>query len=102
MNTPCPLSCAGLERLLRDGKASWVMGPSNEVLRQWVGKTVLLGMDATDYWWVRGGPKQAQKAGNHLNAKRSSGGELGSKMTYVVDAPLNPNKQREKKLRDEI
>ncbi|KAF0298302.1 NADH-cytochrome b5 reductase 1 [Amphibalanus amphitrite] len=40
----------GLERLLRDGKAGWVMGPSNEVLRQWVGKTVLLGMDATDYW----------------------------------------------------
>ncbi|XP_014680002.1 PREDICTED: uncharacterized protein LOC106819952 [Priapulus caudatus] len=27
----------GLERLLRDGKASWVMAPSNEVLRSWIG-----------------------------------------------------------------
>ncbi|XP_037072580.1 probable acyl-CoA dehydrogenase fadE25 [Pollicipes pollicipes] len=40
----------GLERLLRDGKAGWVMGPSNEVLRQFVGKAVLIGMDAVDYW----------------------------------------------------
>uniref|UniRef100_A0A2P2I086 Acyl-CoA dehydrogenase n=1 Tax=Hirondellea gigas TaxID=1518452 RepID=A0A2P2I086_9CRUS len=40
----------GLERLLRDGKAGWVMGPSNEVLRQFIGKTSLMGMDAIDYW----------------------------------------------------
>jgi len=40
----------GLERLLRDGKAGWVMGPSNEVLRQFVGKTVLMGLDVIDYW----------------------------------------------------
>ncbi|XP_042213378.1 uncharacterized protein LOC121860350 [Homarus americanus] len=40
----------GLERLLRDGKAGWVMGPSNEVLRQFMGKSVLLGMDSLDYW----------------------------------------------------
>jgi len=40
----------GLERLIRDGKAGWVMGPSNEVLRQFVGKMVLLGMEALDYW----------------------------------------------------
>ncbi|MBO0874973.1 MAG: hypothetical protein J2P19_16455, partial [Pseudonocardia sp.] len=39
-----------LERYLRDGKAGWVMGPSNEVLRQFVGKSVLLGFDAVDYW----------------------------------------------------
>ncbi len=39
-----------IERYLRDGKAGWVMGPTNEVLRQFVGKTALLGMDSLDYW----------------------------------------------------
>ena len=36
-----------LERYLRDAKAGWVMGPTNEVLRQFVGKAVLLGFDAS-------------------------------------------------------
>ena len=40
----------GLERYLRDGKAGWVMGPSNEVLRQFVGKHALLGFESLDYW----------------------------------------------------
>lgn len=40
----------GLERLVRDGKAGWVMGPTNEVLRQFIGKYALLGMDSLDYW----------------------------------------------------
>ena len=40
----------GLERYLRDAKAGWVMGPTNEVLRQFIGKTALLGMEALDYW----------------------------------------------------
>jgi alkylation response protein AidB-like acyl-CoA dehydrogenase len=39
-----------LERYLRDAKAGWVMGPTNEVLRQFVGKTALLGMESLDYW----------------------------------------------------
>jgi hypothetical protein len=39
-----------LERYLRDGKAGWVMGPSNEVLRQFVGRSVLLGFESVDYW----------------------------------------------------
>lgn len=39
-----------LERYLRDGKAGWVMGPSNEVLRQFVGRSALLGPDSVDYW----------------------------------------------------
>ncbi|CAL4065939.1 unnamed protein product, partial [Meganyctiphanes norvegica] len=43
----------GLERLLRDGKAGWLMAPSNEVLCQIVGKTVLMGMDAVDLWEQR-------------------------------------------------
>ncbi|WP_119458433.1 acyl-CoA dehydrogenase family protein [Rhodospirillaceae bacterium SYSU D60014] len=40
----------GIERLLRDGKAGWVMGPTNEVLRQFVGKSALLGFASLDYW----------------------------------------------------
>ena len=40
----------GIERYLRDGKAGWVMGPTNEVLRQFVGKSALLGFDSLDYW----------------------------------------------------
>ena len=40
----------GMERLLRDAKAGWVMGPTNEVLRQFVGKYALLGFDSLDYW----------------------------------------------------
>ena len=39
-----------LERYVRDAKAGWVMGPTNEVLRQFVGKAVLLGFDSLDYW----------------------------------------------------
>ena len=39
-----------LERYLRDAKAGWVMGPTNEVLRQFVGKAALLGFGALDYW----------------------------------------------------
>ncbi len=39
-----------LERYLRDAKAGWVMGPTNEVLRQFVGKSALLGFGVLDYW----------------------------------------------------
>ena len=39
-----------LERYLRDAKAGWVMGPTNEVLRQFVGKAALLGFESLDYW----------------------------------------------------
>lgn len=39
-----------IERYLRDGKAGWVMGPTNEVLRQFVGKLALLGFESLDYW----------------------------------------------------
>jgi alkylation response protein AidB-like acyl-CoA dehydrogenase len=40
----------GIERYLRDAKAGWVMGPTNEVLRQFVGKAALLGYESLDYW----------------------------------------------------
>ncbi|MEM6256059.1 MAG: acyl-CoA dehydrogenase family protein [Cyanobacteria bacterium P01_D01_bin.156] len=39
-----------VERYLRDGKAGWVMGPTNEILRQFVGKSALLGFESLDYW----------------------------------------------------
>lgn len=39
-----------IERYLRDGKAGWVMGPTNEILRQFVGKLALLGFESLDYW----------------------------------------------------
>ncbi len=31
-------------------RPGWVMGPTNEVLRQFVGKAVLLGFESLDYW----------------------------------------------------
>src|SRR5438093_504853 len=37
-----------LGRQLAGGQAGWVMGPTNEVLRQFVGKAVLLGFDSLD------------------------------------------------------
>jgi alkylation response protein AidB-like acyl-CoA dehydrogenase len=39
-----------IERLFRDSRAGWVMGPTNEVLRQFVGKWALLGLGSLDYW----------------------------------------------------
>ena len=39
-----------LERYVRDAKAGWVMGPTNEVLRQFIGKAALLGFASLDYW----------------------------------------------------
>ena len=39
-----------IERLFRDGKAGWVMAPSNEVTRILVGKWALFGADAVDWW----------------------------------------------------
>lgn len=40
----------GLERLVRDSKAGWIMGPSNEVTAQLIGRWALLGPDAVDWW----------------------------------------------------
>lgn len=39
-----------LERLVRDSKAGWVMGPSNEVTSQLVGKWALFGASSLDWW----------------------------------------------------
>ena len=40
----------GIERYLRDGKAGWLMGPTNEILRQFIGKAILLGFESLDFW----------------------------------------------------
>ena len=39
-----------IERLFRDGKAGWIMAPSNEVTRILVGKWALHGAEAVDWW----------------------------------------------------
>jgi len=39
-----------LERLVRDSKAGWIMGPSNEITAQLIGKWALFGADAVDWW----------------------------------------------------
>ncbi|KAK8371722.1 hypothetical protein O3P69_018972 [Scylla paramamosain] len=38
----------GIERLLRDGKAAWVLGPSKEKVKQIIGKTVLENHEVAD------------------------------------------------------
>ena len=40
----------GLERLFRDSQAGWIMSPSNEIVQQMIGKTILIGMDTLDLW----------------------------------------------------
>ena len=40
----------GMERLLRDGKAGWVMAPTNEVIRNFLGRAGLMGFEALDLW----------------------------------------------------
>jgi len=73
-----------LERYLRDGKAGWVMGPSNEVLRQFVGRSVLLGFPAVDYWnqLVDERALRAETAKLDPDAKR----ELATKLLAEADA----------------
>ena len=40
----------GMERLLRDGKAGWLMAPTNEVVRNFLGRAGLMGFEALDLW----------------------------------------------------
>ncbi len=39
-----------IERVLRDSKAGWIMGPTNEVTRGIVGRWALHGHEAVDWW----------------------------------------------------
>jgi hypothetical protein len=58
-----------LERYLRDAKAGWVMGPTNEVLRQFVGKAVLLGFETLDYWNQNFNRRAVENEVKKLNAQ---------------------------------
>ena len=61
-----------LERYLRDAKAGWVMGPTNEVLRQFVGKAVLLGFESLDYWNQYVQPARRRERDEEARAGRAS------------------------------
>jgi alkylation response protein AidB-like acyl-CoA dehydrogenase len=39
-----------IERVLRDSRAGWIMGPTNEVARGIVGRWALGGYQAVDWW----------------------------------------------------
>lgn len=41
---------AGIERLVHDARAGWIMGPNNEITRQIVGRWALPGAEAADFW----------------------------------------------------
>ena len=65
----------GIERYLRDGKAGWVMGPTNEVLRQFVGKSALLGFSVLDYW----NQSVNKRAAQQRDQEDVGGGEAGAR-----------------------
>ena len=63
----------GIERYLRDGKAGWVMGPTNEVLRQFIGKASLLGF-ATPRLLEPGGERaRAEQRDQEARRRRQEG-----------------------------
>ena len=72
-----------LERYLRDAKAGWVMGPTNEVLRQFVGKAVLLGFDALDYWNQTYNRRAVENELKKLDSKGKR--ELGEQLIAEAD-----------------
>jgi alkylation response protein AidB-like acyl-CoA dehydrogenase len=72
-----------LERYLRDAKAGWVMGPTNEVLRQFVGKAVLNGFDSLDYWNQQYNRRVVENELKKLDAKGKR--ELAEQLTAQAD-----------------
>ena len=79
----------GIERYLRDAKAGWVMGPTNEVLRQFVGKAVLLGFDSLDYWNQSVNERVLQNEIKKLDAdaKRALGEQLLAQAETEQESP---------------
>jgi hypothetical protein len=73
-----------LERYLRDAKAGWVMGPTNEVLRQFVGKAVLLGFDSLDYWNQSYNRRAVENEVKKLDSKGKR--ELAEQLAAQADA----------------
>jgi hypothetical protein len=72
-----------LERYLRDAKAGWVMGPTNEVLRQFVGKAVLLGFESLDYWNQTYNRRAVENELKKLDSKGKR--ELGEQLIAEAD-----------------
>src|SRR5919202_776139 len=72
-----------LERYLRDAKAGWVMGPTNEVLRQFVGRAVLLGFESLDYWNQQYNRRVVENELKKLDA--SGKRELAEQLTAQAD-----------------
>ncbi|XP_069999966.1 uncharacterized protein [Penaeus vannamei] len=74
----------GLERLLRDGKSGWVMGPTNEVIRQLVGKSALNGFASLDPWQERADQRVLQHEMQKLTLEEK--GALAQKLLQEVEA----------------
>ena len=83
-----------LERYLRDAKAGWVMGPTNEVLRQFVGKAVLLGFESLDYWNQTYNRRAVENEVKKLDAagKRELGERLFAEATEAEAKAKEPAK----------
>ena len=83
-----------LERYVRDAKAGWVMGPTNEVLRQFVGKAVLLGFEALDYWNQTYNRRVVENEVKKLDAagKRELAKELRSRPTRTRRRSRRPRR----------
>lgn len=82
----------GLERLLRDGKAAWVMGPSNEVLRQLIGNTCLQDLSAVDYWEQKGNERKINHELGKMNlADKKKLAERLAKEVAQEESGVSPN-----------
>jgi alkylation response protein AidB-like acyl-CoA dehydrogenase len=57
----------GLERYWRDGRAGWLMAPTNEVLRLLLGKSALLGFEELDFWNQRANQRLLRSELKKLN-----------------------------------
>jgi alkylation response protein AidB-like acyl-CoA dehydrogenase len=80
-----------LERYLRDGKAGWVMGPSNEILRGFVGKSALMGFESLDYW----NQHVNQRAIDNETKKLDPGGKRALAERLLEEAETAEAKQKE-------
>ncbi|KAK8391994.1 hypothetical protein O3P69_017546 [Scylla paramamosain] len=84
----------GLERLYRDGKAGWVMAPSNEVLRNLIGLAALTGFPAIDLWEESTNQRVVQREVKKMSPsqKEALGRQLLEEAARETSkaAPMNP------------
>jgi len=82
----------GIERLLRDSKAGWVMGPTNEVIRNWIGKAALLGFGSLDPWY-----QKVNEASLHAELKKLTPDQkrsLGQQLISQADSASGNEKKK--------